>query len=74
MAQQSNQKPLYPGGPSSQPPYPAGQPSQPPYPTGPSSSTPFNNPYSTNNQPTNASKYSGYTLPQVGQQPPPPQG
>jgi len=53
-------------------PYPSGQSSQPPYPTGPPSSSSYNNPYASNNQPPNASNYSPYSLPQIGQQPPPP--
>ncbi|CAF0865944.1 unnamed protein product [Rotaria sordida] len=76
MSQPPNQNTPYPGGQSSQPPYPTGPPSssQPPYPTGPSSSSPSLNPFPSNNQPANTSKYSNYSLPATGQQPPPPQG
>ncbi|CAM4772508.1 unnamed protein product [Rotaria magnacalcarata] len=81
----SSSQPPYPTGPSSQPPYPTGgsssQPpyltgpsSQPSYPTAPPSSSTYNNPYPSSNQPTNPNSYSTYSLPNVGQQPPPPQG
>ena len=48
---------------------------QPPYPSGPQASLPpYNNPYGSNNQPPKQGNFSSYSLPQVGQQPPPQQG